>query len=506
MSKSDNIWVKKIQEKLTNYSPEYNASDWDALKMNLPKPKGWFGFSKPTLNWLKVIVFVSATGIAAFFIVKSFPETDNYDTNKIEISEINNSQKEIRANSDSVEIIESIQAKKQHQTSLKSKNDYRILDAEKSGNSSQKVESEKSVAFKQNADDSLNKLEPENKNSADSISKNLVSKNILDSEQKDLVGGSSNSKNNFNDKPAIKQLTNKSDNTLSDGIIEKDETSTQIKSATKSNSTQPNNLETKSISKKDSNFKVKKKRKKNNRKTGATNYAARNSSRRSKNKSSFKQKSFNNKKEIKPLFIGVNSSLNYINNIQPYQPKMNISGGLTFEKFISEKSSIELGVQLHINNHNYTELIHEDDSTITFISVPNPGDSIPSLVENIDIKSIEVEKSHSMNLVYLDFPLVYNRYFIIKKELKLGASLGISNKFFLSNKIDGNKVDMSKKFYFAQAGLIGLKYQQQINKNLNLSINPFVEIPFRNVLTQNTSWVNYGLNINILFQINKTKK
>ncbi len=106
MSKSDNIWVTKVREKLTGYSPKYNASDWDALKMNLPKPKGWLGLSKPISNWIQVILVVSATTIAAYFIIKTYLNTDN--SNAIENTKVENSREDTVLNNDSVEMQNSI--------------------------------------------------------------------------------------------------------------------------------------------------------------------------------------------------------------------------------------------------------------------------------------------------------------------------------------------------------------------------------------------------------------
>ena len=505
MSKSDNIWVTKVREKLTSYSPQYNASDWDTLKKDLPKTKGWLGLPKPISNWIQVILLVSATTIAAYFIVKTYLKTDN--SNVIENTKFESSREDNVLNNDSVEIQSSIHKNELEKITRENKSNNQNLVAE---------ESEKTVqTIPKEIDSTLNQNAAINKRGKDSTNKSPVLTEISNPETatnsnkenfdiKKKVPDFSNSVNNQNKNSTSKLPENKSNKVETASSNKKEAVVKQDNYSAKSNSKQTDNPKIESKSKKNS---IVSGGKKNNVKSKKSKSVNKNKSRTNKNKSSSKQKlSPVRKKEKNPTYLGVNTSLDYLNNIQPYKSKMNISGGLTFEKFISEKSSIELGVQLHINNHNYSELIHEDDSTVSSSFVLNPGDSIPSLVEKIDIISIEVEKTHSMNLAYLDLPLVYNRYFIIKKEMKLGASLGISNKYFLNYKIDGNKVDMYNKFYFAQAGLIGLKYQQQINKNLNLNINPFVEIPFRDVLTQNISWINYGLNVNILFQINKTNK
>lgn len=509
MSKSDNIWVTKVREKLTGYSPKYNTSDWDALKMNLPKSKGWLGLPKPISNWLKVIVLASATGVAAFFIVKLVSETDNSDTDRIEISEINNNQKEILTSSDSIELIESTQAEKHKQTTLKSENSSQILEVEKSVNSLQKVQQDKSFSPKQNVNENLNKSEIDKKISVDSTTKSTVEENILDSklvpdaEQKSIVRDSSDSENALNDKLVTKPLTNQSDKTLSVGIIEKDETAKQINSSGKSNLKQSNIQEANSKLGKDSNSEIKKKRKKNKRKTSTNNYALRNSSQSNKNKSSVKQKSFKNNKVVKPLFVGANTSFNYLNNIHPCKSKINMSGGLVFEKFISEKSSVEIGLQLHIDNHSYTNSIDIPDSTYNTTYVLNPGDTLLTPVENLVINNTKIEKTNTMNMLYLDFPISYNRYFILNKKEKLAISLGVSNKYFLNYSINGSKISINNKFYFAQSGLVRFKYQRKINNNLFLDFEPFAEIPFRKVLDQDLNWNNYGLNIKILFQVNK---
>jgi hypothetical protein len=131
-----------------------------------------------------------------------------------------------------------------------------------------------------------------------------------------------------------------------------------------------------------------------------------------------------------------------------------------------------------------------------------PGDSVMSLVETPVYTDTKIETPHNLKLIYVDFLLVYTQYFIYEDFQRFGFSFGISNKYFLEAKFDGNEVSFNNKLYLAQSGQLGFRYQRRLNNGLFLDIEPFMEIPFRKVSDNNYNWNSFGVNIGFLFQTN----
>ncbi len=112
---------------------------------------------------------------------------------------------------------------------------------------------------------------------------------------------------------------------------------------------------------------------------------------------------------------------------------------------------------------------------------------------------------HSLELLYLNFPVEFNYYILNKRKSRMALTAGMSNKYILSISKDGTKQELSSKFYLAQAATFGAIYKRQINKNLFFDIEPYVTVPLRKIEPGNYSWTSFGIKVNLLFNVDRKK-
>ncbi|HSO87592.1 MAG TPA: hypothetical protein VLQ91_13640 [Draconibacterium sp.] len=454
MSTQNNNWIDKVKKELNEYTPVYNDSDWKALESKLPAPKGWIGLPKQLIKWLKVIFIASVTITAIVLLTK--PETENTNSGKVIQTENTETAEQIPATTD------------EEKTGLK--NDINAVE----------IINSESVATPL-----TNPVSSQNKSTKKVVTSNQSSGQQSESKKTELVSEPVKDDSNQNFKVLEKSG-------LSAGI----DISTLILPDSSGISPQiiqnkvPENQQVlaNDISEKP-----------NQDYQQINNQQEQQGNIKKGNKKLFKEPLMYIPKT--PFLIGATYAVSFETGMAPYQSKINaLNGGLVFEKFLSEKSSVAFKPQIHTKNFYDNEIIQISD---TVAGTATPNDSLGNPSGKPEIIVSESEVTHTLDWMYLDFPLIYTRYFVIRDKYRLAISAGISNKYYLSLKNDGNSVSLDQSFYLAQSGLISFKYQKVWNKNLFLEAEPFVSVPFRKISDENFQWTSFGLNVSLLFDISK---
>ncbi len=516
MSKPDNKWVDKIRSELTSYSPKYNATDWAALEKSLPVAKGWFGLPKAISNWIKgaLVFIVPAVTILAVYL---YATDTNLSENKISTAtttvvdnKIDESQISVPAETNSAKAKQTVSGISENKTGTQ-KPDKKITS--------------KNIATTEQVAASENKKTVERKTS---VTKTLEKESI---QAQASTSVSSNKKNTTTDKSTKKDniIQGQSDNnvaikTTATNVKQSSKTTTQNSSANSTalteNSTKTANQTNSSTSTVNSDKKNKtagktiaattaattsksKKTWKKNKSSNKKNKPRKNNRSGKRNRSRNKAKKPPRNKQPLPLFIGPSGSAEFTINPEPYNSKLNFAGGITFEKFITKNSSLSVTPEFFAGNFKYTETI-PGDSIIT----PNPPDLGDSLhTENPPTITVNPpsEKDYTLKLLYLDFPVAFNYYIFNKKQYRLALFVGVSNKYIFSIEKNGEKQQLTNKFYLAQSATFGAIYKRQINKNLFFDIEPYVIVPLRKIKPENYSWTSFGVKVNLLFNITGRK-
>ena len=453
MNTQNNKWIDKVRKELTEYSPAYNDSDWKALKGKLPVPKGWLGLSKHFLNWLKVIVIASVTiTIVTLFIQ---PKTNNTNSGKATETE-------------TVEHEENISDVKDYQENglVNQKITDGIIDTKTISTPYENPDSsQNTVSRKASNSNQISGKRPEIKETT-SISEGVQNDSIQQKKVIEKTVLPVNIENSFSNVPDLSG--NETPKNIQNQIPE----NTKISSNSDSVSTNRENEKIIFDQEQPSNLKK-------------------------ENKKLFKEPLIYIPKT--PFLIGVTYIISFETGLAPYQSKINaLNGGLVFEKFISDKSSVAIKPQIHTKN--FFNIIQKSDTVPGSVV---PGDSLGLPPSGDKVIVTESEVTHNLDLVYLDFPLIYTRYFVRKNSFRLAFSSGISNKYFLSIKDDGNSASLNQSFYLAQSGLFSFKYQKVWNNNLFLEVEPFVDVPFRKISDKNYRWTSFGVNVSLLFDVSK---
>jgi hypothetical protein len=454
MSTQNNNWIDKVKKELNEYTPAYNDSDWKALESKLPASKGWMGLPKQFINWLKVIVFASVTVTVIVLLIQ--PKTESTNSEKASQTENTKPAEQFSVSTDA-----------QRTNLIKEKKAEEIIKSDSVATPPANLVSSQNSSPKKvlnNNQSSGQKPEP--------IETALISEPVKDNsidnskvvEKPGLPAGIDSSTINLPDSSVI----------ISPQITQNQVTENQQVSAN-GNYEKP----------KQDNQQIKNQQ----------------------------EQPGNIKKESKKLFkkpllyipktsflIGATYAVSFETGMAPYQSKINaLNGGLVLEKFLSEKSSVAFKPQIHIKNFYDNEIIQINDTVSNSTTVDSLG--IP--VEKPEITVSEKEITHTLEWIYIDFPLIYSRYFVRRDNYRLAISAGISNKYFLSLKNDGNSVSLDQSFYLAQSGLISFKYQKAWNKKLFLDVEPFASVPFRKISAENYQWTSFGVNVSLLFDVSK---
>jgi len=466
MNNSDNKWIDKIRDELINYHPECNATDWNTLKKSLPANTIRHKLSKFVINWIKSLLFIiiPATTIFVIYLYKNDTNISQHKTTPI--------SKNIKKNNKIIKQSKVYISKEKSKTEIKKNSNETFTYSTNSKQLKKKIK-EKTNSKNINKNKKLikhaifaNKITKKSNNLPQSINpdlkkntikqittnnytKQVQSENITINKMIPIIGTLKAVKQNYSKEPI--------------GF----DNSEKIKLQNDTNSL--------FIYTKDT---IKNKLKENN----STAKSA-------------------NKKQL-PFLIGPMASFKYITNINPkYESKINFSGGLTFEKFITQNSSISIKPQFLIDKFKYTKINPNDSTTISHPI--NSGDS--TIIQN-DKQSInhQIEETSTLELFYFDFPVIFNYYIIEQKQNRLALSAGISNKYIFS--IKENNKHLTNKFYLSQAVTFGIIYNRKSNENLFFNIEPFVTIPIRKIKPENYSWISFGININILFKINRKNR
>jgi hypothetical protein len=557
MSKSDNKWVDKVRDELNNYKPSYNAADWEALKPNLPKANGWLGIPNTLLNWIKGAILVSAASALVFIGLKIIDQKNSKnDFIKDEITELveetNPITSNLNKNNDESAISsenEINEVKKLNSNTVGASEEI-VLEKDKKTNQKRKTESLESVVEKnipkqslvavvpeplKSNNNSLNttdqypieKAKPQNKAEepdgqkfADEIRRkkqNLVDNLIEDDPENEVSILPENMKNisesnesltekKRNDTHEISENLNMNTPEGAESKITKDIEKGQNADFEVNNDSEniKQKLESPDSVIKDSTVSDNEinEEKKANVSSSETNIAPDSNSEKNNSKKNKQTKKTKELAEKTPFYVGANGTFNYNYGLWPYNSNVNISEGLIFEKVLAEKRTIALKPNFNINKFKHSESNIRTDTTIITSYELLPGDSVMSLVETPVYTDTKIETPHNLKLIYVDFLLVYTQYFIYEDFQRFGFSFGISNKYFLEAKFDGNEVSFNNKLYLVQSGQLGFRYQRRLNNGLFLDIEPFMEIPFRKVSDNNYNWNSFGVNIGFLFQTN----
>ncbi len=520
MSKSDKKWIDKVRQELTNYSPEYNAADWAALEKLLPVTKGWFGLPKTISNWLKGTLVVIVPTAAILFAYQYKSNTAQSSVNKPDLKSlmVNNSVTQEQLTGLGLmneRIMEPLnELKKETKTKTKvlkniGKDNNKKLD-------NRKLDNINTNSRKQSLNNNLVQYENKNKSATyvthksvlqvDSVLQSLPNE---DSIQTISQATSKSSVKIDSSAITIKNEINKSDFVAIDTIERTTISNTDKKDS--NNQTKINNTV------KNSNGKVgvkKTNKSSNKRSTTKKHINKKNRTKRNKLRKYYRKiiktkKPLNNKKTL-PLLIGSSFSVEYITKTAPYNPHTGFSGGAVFEKFITNNISLAITLQLFTGSFKYikttpadTIIIPNNSNLDDSLNIPNQQivtTNSPTVILNPETKT-----EHSLNLLYLNFPVEFNYYILNKRKNRIALTAGISNKYILSISKDGTKQELSNKFYFAQSTTLGVIYNREINRNLNFNIKPFVNIPLYKINPENFSGTSFGVNVNLLFNINKKK-
>lgn len=517
MSKPDNKWVDKIKRELEDYSPEYNAADWAALEKSLPVAKGWFGLPKAISNWIKgaLIVIVPAVTILAVYFYTSdsnlsenkiSPVTETVAENRI------NKQPEIpaRTKSDILKTKQTISGVSERSADVQQSDKKTVSKIEATAEKTKTVlENEKSEKVTTSVPKTIEK-ESNQAQSNTSVLSNQKNNSANNTTKKDSAGQIQSNKNR-----AIKTAgtTMQSSNTTAqnsavNSTTQSENTTGTTNKTNRSTSTGNTNTKNKATGKTVAattavkTSKAKKAKKRGNKKKSSTQKhktrKSSNSGKRNRSRNTAKKPPKN--RQSLPFFIGPSGSAEIAINPEPYNSKLNFAGGITFEKFITKNSSLSVTPQVFSGKFKYTETT-PGDSIIT----PNPGDSLHAEKPPTITVTPPVENTYSLNLLYLDFPVAFNYYILNKKQNRLALFAGISNKYMLSIEKNGEKQQLSNKFYLAQSATLGAIYKRQINKNLFFDIEPYITIPLRKIEPENYSWTSFGVKVNLLFNMNRKK-
>lgn len=454
MNTLNNNWIDKVKKELNDYTPAYNDSDWKALESKLPAPKGWMGLPKQFLNWMKVIVFASVTVTAIILFIQ--PKTEKTNSENASLTENTEPAEQISVTTDAHQ--EGLSNKKNDELKSNGLAVTPLTNPISSRNNSTK----KVLNSNQTSDQ-----KPELKETA-LISESVKDNYIPDSkvvEKTGLNAGIDSSTLNVLDSTVIVDAQ-----IFQNQVPENQQVPENI------NSEKPNqeNQQT------------------NNQQEQPTNI-------NKGNKKLFKEPLLYIPKTT--FLIGATYAVSFETGMAPYHSKINaLNGGLVFEKFLSEKSSVALKPQIHTKNFYYNEMIQISD---TIAGTAIPGDSLGTSPGEPEIIVSETEITHTLEWIYLDFPLIYTRYFVHRDNYRLAFSAGISNKYFLSLKKDGNSVSLDQSFYLAQSGLFSFKYQKVWDKNIFLDVEPFVSVPFRKISDENYYYTSFGVNVSLLFDVSK---
>ena len=514
MSKSDNKWVDKVRKELTGYSPEYNAADWAALEKSLPVAKGWFGLPKTISNWIKGALIVILPTIAILSVYLYSTDTNSSENKITPVAEtvVKNKIDE----QPQVSVLSESTGTKEKQT-INNVADSKTVNQK----SDKKVTKNKAIRSEKTKPVSNNKNPKEN---AASVSKTKeIKNNPTQLNTSDYSNKKNSTTNKTTKKDNIKQEqpdNNVAIKTTATTAKQSSKSTTQNSSANSTalseNSTKTANQTNSSTSRVNSDKKNKTagktiaatsavktskskktgKRKKSSYKKNKTRKS--NSGKRNRSKNTAKKPPKN--RQPLPFFIGPSGSAEFAINPEPYNSKLNFAGGITFEKFITKNSSLSVTPEFFAGNFKYTETI-PGDSIIT----PNPGDSLhaenpPTITVNPPVK-----KENSLKLLYLDFPVAFNYYILNQKQNRLALFAGVSNKYILSIDKNGEKQQLTNKFYLAQSATFGAIYKREINKNLFFDIEPYVTIPLRKIKPENYSWTSFGIKVNLLFNVGRKK-
>jgi hypothetical protein len=453
MSTQNNNWIDKVKKELNEYTPVYNDSDWKALESKLHAPKGWMGLPKQLINWIKVIFIATVTITAIVLFTK--PETEN--TNSEKVIQTENTEK-----AEQVPVMP----------------EYKGDSVKKDKNSEEKINSE-AVATP-----GANPASSQNKSTKKVVKSNQSSGQQPESKKTELVS---------------EQVKDDSDQNIP--VAEKSDISTGIDISTlilpDSSGISPQIIQNK-VSENQPGLVDDNSEKPNQDYQQINNQQEQQGNVKKANKKLFKEPLLYIPKTS--FLVGATYAVSFETGMAPFQSKINaLNGGLVFEKFLSEKSSVAFKPQVHTKNFFNNEIIQISDTVSNSTTV----DSLGNPVEKPEITVSEKEITHTLNWIYLDFPLIYTRYFLRRDNYRLALSAGISNKYFLSLKKDGNSVSLSQSFYLAQSGLINFKYQKVWNKNLFLDVEPFVSFPFRKITDENYQWTSFGVNVSFLFDVSK---
>lgn len=474
MSKHSNNWINKVREELINYSPEYNASDWEALKGNLPKPKTTSFWTKSKLNLWKGILLISGIAAITLVLLKTLEKptvvVSESATEHI-LSDTSVSRNSGKTNNDTPELIS-------NQTPSDTSKEY-------------------SVQYSQ-AGQTNTQQEPANNNTVKANAELEHKATILKSTGSAIVETNTpeirETKESFvikelNDNEIKQPLSKDSTKQHSPPREEKKELNiSQTKDFQQKQDAVVNKQEAQKIKLRGKKSKHSKKKRKSN---GQNIYNT-----GKKKVTGIKTKKIKTKQ---PFYYGLNSSLNHY-NVSPYNATLKFSGGFTFERFISPRSSVEIAPKLHGGKFQFTETKTTYDTTM--VTQQTIVDSIPVTEEHLNITENNSQTQHSTNLLYLDIPIYYNLYFTNSKTTSTGISLGLSNKYLLSYKTDSDEIPLSQKLHIAQAGIIQLNYRRELNKKLHLRVSPFAEIPLQSSPEKIMNKTFYGIRFDLLFKVN----
>jgi len=437
MSKQDDKWIEIVREKLDNYSPVYNASDWAKLAGKISAASGghvWL-LSK-LISSVKVILvstlIITSVAVSTYLYTKKDTKKNNKTTNTIinenktgNITTSDNSKSE-SAKTKVLEIANNI--------------DKNIIEKKGQNNSQTKKESG----------------DNENKNNSTGVI--LTNKNLVPTPD-----------NNNN-------LSKEEKRTM----IPYNGTTQTVKSANENRSFNQHNKQ-KERPDKTSFAKL----------TPAT-FIADNKISTNRLTTPIRQNTMpaTKTKKIKehiekPFYAGISYSGFYTNNTEWQQNKYLSLFGLTFEKYIFKKISISFNPKLSVNG---IATKHTDYET--------PEDS---LYTPVYIDSSEVYTS-KLSFIEMPLLVNYNFYSGKKFNLLATIGVTSKYTFSSSNNLSDDLKQYNNKFTFAQAGIFSIKYERKLNDNLFFDFEPFFEFPIRKepeIFNKNF----YGFNLCLKFKL-----
>jgi hypothetical protein len=511
MSKQDNKWVDKIRQELTDYSPEYNAADWAALEKLLPVAKGWFGLPKTISNWIKgaLIVIVPTIAILSVYFYSTDTNSSGNKITPVAKTVVENKideQLQISVPDRSISTKEKQLGNNISENKTKNQeSDKKMVQGKEPITKNIKIVSDSKK--QKETTEIVTKIEEEKHNTIQS-NISVYSKNKNRAENKEQKKDDAKQARPNQDSKAKEQSlrTSAQNNSTNSDMLFKN--SNEVKTSNKTNPlTASVNLNTKNkgAGKNNTATKTDKKNKTStSHKTGKKKLY--NKSKNWKSKRGGKQKISRNKakktpknRSSLPFLIGASGFVELTINPKPYNRSLNYAGGIKFEKFITENSSLSVTPEFFIGNYKCTETIPNDT---LIIPNPNASDTLhPTTMTLIP----SFEKVNTLKLLYLDFPVAFNYYIFNQKQNRLALFAGVSNKYILSIDKNGEQQQLSNKFYLAQSAIFGAIYKRQINKNLFFDIEPYVTIPLRKIKPENYSWTSFGVKVNLLFNVNREK-